>query len=134
MQDYCRDVYKEENHKCKRRSKDYYDDVYENRHGRDQYKHQYRIDRYDIIRGGPKEKHCSLGDKSFYAELEKLYSSMVAVDVQDMPYFTVEIDVQDLQDLPTKIIDDLELSDIHLIEKYILDKEEREAQGWKNVL
>ena len=53
---------------------------------------------------------------------------MGAVDVQDMPYFTVEVDVEDLQDLPTKIIDELELLDIHLIEKYILDKEEREAQ------
>ena len=42
---------------------------------------------------------------------------MVAVDVQDIPYFTDEVDVQDLQDLPTKIIDELELSDICLIEK-----------------
>ena len=50
------------------------------------------------------------------------------VDVQDIPYFTVEVDVQDLQDLPTKIIDELELSDIHLIEEYILNKEEMEAQ------
>ena len=90
-----------------------------------------RNDRYDIIRGRPKEKHCTHGDKrcdSFYAELEELYSSMVIVDVQDIPYFTVEVDVQDLQDLPTKIIDELELSDIHLIEKDILDKEEIEAQ------
>ena len=46
---------------------------------------------------------------------------MAAVDVQDIPYFTVEVDVQDLQHLPTKSIDKLELSDIHLIEKYILD-------------
>ena len=53
---------------------------------------------------------------------------MVAIDVQDIPYFTVEVDVQNVQDLPTKIIDELELSDIHLIEKYILDKEEMEAQ------
>ena len=45
-----------------------------------------------------------------------------------MPYFTVEVDMQDLQDLPTKIIDELELSDICLIEKYILDKEDIEAQ------
>ena len=53
---------------------------------------------------------------------------MVAVDVQDIPYFTDEVDVQDLQDLPTKSIHELELSDIHSMEKYILDKEEREAQ------
>ena len=53
---------------------------------------------------------------------------MVAVDVQDISYFTVEVDVQDLQDLPTKIIDELELSDICLIDKYILEKEEIEAQ------
>ena len=45
-----------------------------------------------------------------------------------MPYFTFEVNVQDVQDLPTKIIDELKLSDIHLIEKYILDKEEIEAQ------
>ena len=36
--------------------------------------------------------------------------------------------MQDLHDLPTKIIDELELSDIHLIEKYILEEEEIEAQ------
>ena len=64
----------------------------------------------------------------FTQSLKKLYSSMGAVDVQDIPYFIDEVDVQDLQDLPTKIVDELELSDIHLIEQYILDKEEREAQ------
>ena len=36
--------------------------------------------------------------------------------------------MQDLHDLPTKIIDELKLSDIYLIEKYILDKEDVEAQ------
>ena len=61
-------------------------------------------------------------------EIQDLPYSTVAVDVQDLPYFTVEVDVQDLQDLPTKIIDELELSDICLIEKYILDKEEIEFQ------
>ena len=61
-------------------------------------------------------------------EMQDLSYSTVAVDVQDMPYFTVEVDAQDLQDLPTKIIDELELSDIHLIEKCILDREEIEAQ------
>ena len=50
------------------------------------------------------------------------------VDVQDIPYFTEEVDVQDLQDFPTNLVDELELSDIHLIEQYILDKEERDAQ------
>ena len=50
------------------------------------------------------------------------------VDVQDIPYFTVGIDVQDLHNLPTNIVDELELSDICLIEQYILDKEEMEAQ------
>ena len=50
------------------------------------------------------------------------------VDVQDIPCFTVEVDVQDLHNLPTKVIDELELSDIHLIEQYIQDKEEKEAQ------
>ena len=117
--DYCRDVYEEENHKYKRRYRDYYEDVYEDRHSRDKYKYQYKNDRYDKIKGRPKEKPCSHGDKncdSFYSELEELYSSTVAVDVQDIPYFTVEVDVQDLHNLPTKIIDELELSDIHLIE------------------
>ena len=61
-------------------------------------------------------------------EIQDLPYSTVAVDVQDLPYFTIEVDVQDLQDLPTKIIDKLELSDICLIEKYILDKEEIEFQ------
>ena len=65
---------------------------------------------------------------SFYSELKKLYSSTVAVDVQDIPYFTVVIDVQDLHNLPTNIVDELELSDIHLIEQYILNKEEMDAQ------
>ena len=41
---------------------------------------------------------------------------------------TVAADVQDLHNLPTNIVDELELSDIHLIEQYILDKEEMEAQ------
>ena len=36
--------------------------------------------------------------------------------------------MQDLHNLSTKIIDELELSDICLIEQYILDKEEKEAQ------
>ena len=40
----------------------------------------------------------------------------------------MSVDVQDLHNLPTKIIDGLELSDICLIEQYILDKEEKEAQ------
>ena len=38
------------------------------------------------------------------------------------------MDEQDLCDLPTKIIDELELSGIHLTERHILDKEEIEAQ------
>ena len=50
------------------------------------------------------------------------------VELQDLPCKTVEVDVKGLQDLPTKIIDELELSDICLIEKYILDKEEIEFQ------
>ena len=37
-QDYCRDVYKEENHKYKRRSRDYCEDAYEDRYDRDEYK------------------------------------------------------------------------------------------------
>ena len=61
-------------------------------------------------------------------EIQDLPYSTVAVDVQDLPYYTVEVDVQDLQDLLTKIIDELELSDISLIEKYILDEEEIEFQ------
>ena len=48
-------------------------------------------------------------------EMQDLSYSTVAVDVQDMPYFTVQVDVQDLHDLPSKIIDELELSDICLI-------------------
>ena len=129
--DYCRDVCKEENHKYKRRSRIYYEDVYKDRHGRDKYKHQCKNDRYDIIRDRLKGKPCSCSDKScdsFYLELEELYTGTVVVDVQDIPYFTVEVNVQDLHNFPTKVIDELELSDIHLIEKYILDKEEMEAQ------
>ena len=38
-----------------RRSRDYYDDVYENRHGRDKYICQFRNDKYDKIRGRPKK-------------------------------------------------------------------------------
>ena len=34
LQEYSRDVYKKENHKYKRRSRDYYEDAYEDRHGR----------------------------------------------------------------------------------------------------
>ena len=84
----------------------------------DKYEHQFRNDNYDIIRGMPKEKPCSLGDQScdsFYSELEKWYSSGVAIDVQD------------LHNLPTNIVDGLELSDIHLVEQYILEKEEMET-------
>ena len=112
---YCRDVSKEENHKYKRRSRNYYADIYEDRHGRDEYKHQYRDDKYDKIRERLKEKHCSCSYRScgsFYSELEELYSGTIAVDVQDIPYFTVEVDVQDLHNLPTKVID--ELVDPHL--------------------
>ena len=85
----------------------------------DKYECQFRNDNYDIIRGRPKEKSCSHGDKScdsFYSELKKWYSSRVAVNVQD------------LHNLPTNIIDELELSDICLIEQYILEKEEMETQ------
>ena len=42
--------------------------------------------------------------------------------------------MQDLHNLPTKIIDEIELSDIHLIEQYILDKEEKEAQEMKECI
>ena len=103
----------------------------------DKYEYQFRNDRYEIIRGRPKEKPCSHGDQSFdncYLELKKLYSSTVAVDVQNIPYFTVGIDVQDLHNLPTNIVDELELSDIHLIEQYILNKEEMEAQEMKECI
>ena len=80
--------------------------------------------------GNGKELIESIEEIDVYdmVEMQDLSYSTVAVDVQNMPYFTVEVDVQDLQDVPTKIIDELELSDIHLIEKYILDKEEIEAQ------
>ena len=83
----------------------------------DKYECQFRNDNYDIIRGRPKEKFCSCGDQScdsFYSELRKWYSSRVAVNVQD------------LHNLPTNIVDELELSGICLIEQYILDKEEME--------
>ena len=73
-QDYCRDVYKEESYKYKRRFRDYYEDIYENKHGMDKYECQFRNDRYEIIRGRPKEKPCSHSDQSydsFYSELEK---------------------------------------------------------------
>ena len=36
--------------------------------------------------------------------------------------------MQDLHNLPTNIVDELELSDIGLIEQYILEKEEMETQ------
>ena len=45
-----------------------------------------------------------------------------------MPYFTDEVNVQYLHNLPTNIVDELELSDICLIEQYILEKEEMETQ------
>ena len=35
-------MHKEENHKYKRRSRDYYEDVYEDRYNRDEYENQYR--------------------------------------------------------------------------------------------
>ena len=84
----------------------------------DKYECQFRNDRYEIIRGRPKEKPCS-GDyqscDSFDSELKKLYSN------------TVVVDGQDLHNLPTNIVDELELSDICLIEQYILEKEEMET-------
>ena len=110
---------REEHHKYKRRSRDYYEDIYENRHSMDKYECQFRNDNYDIIKGRPKEKSCPCSDQScdsFYSELKKWYSSTVALDVQDV------------HNLPTNIVDELELSDIHLIEQYIWDKEEMEAQ------
>ena len=97
----------------------------------DKYEHQFRNDRYEIIRGRPKEKPCSWGYQScdsFYSIPKKLYSSTVAVDVQDMPYFTDEVNVQDLHNVPTNIVNELELSDIHVKEQYILEKEEMETQ------
>ena len=60
--------------------------------------------------------------------LEELCSDTIVVDVQNVPYFPVKIDVQNLHNLLAKIIDELEVSDIHLIEQYILEKEEKEAQ------
>ena len=59
--------------------RDYYEDSYEDRHGRDKYKHQCRNDRYDKIRGRPKEKPCPQRDKnggSSYSELEELYKKL----------------------------------------------------------
>ena len=85
----------------------------------DKYECQFRNDNCDIIRGRLKEKSCSGGDPScdsFYSELKKWYSSRVAIGVQD------------LHNLPTYIVDGLALSDIHLIEQYILEKEEMETQ------
>ena len=85
----------------------------------DKYECQFRNENYDIIRGRPKEKSCSHGDQncdSFYSEHEKWNSSRVAVNVQD------------LHNLPINIVDELEWSDIHFIEQYILEKEEMETQ------
>ena len=130
-QDYCRDVYKGESHKYKRRSRNHYEDIYEERHVRDKNKHQYINDKYDKIRDSKKERPCSCsenGCNSFYSELEKVYSSTVTVDVQDIPFVTDEVNVKDLHDLPTNIIEELELSDICVIEEYILEKEDIEAQ------
>ena len=45
------------------RSRDYYEDIYENRHGMDKYECQFRNDRYEIIRGRPKEIPCSHSDQ-----------------------------------------------------------------------
>ena len=62
-----------ENRKYKRRSRDYHEnrceDGYVNEYNdsyrdRNKYKHQYRNDRYDKIRGRPKEKPWSHGDKN----------------------------------------------------------------------
>ena len=55
---------RKKNHKYKRRSRDYYKDAYEEDGcARDKYKHQYRNERYEKIRGRPKEKPCPHGDK-----------------------------------------------------------------------
>ena len=86
--DYYRNVYKMENHKYKRRSRDYHEnrceDGYVNEYNdsyrdRNKYKHQYRNDRYDKIRSRLKEKPCSHGDKncdSSHSELEELYKTL----------------------------------------------------------
>ena len=53
-----------------------YNDSYRDRN---KYKHQYRNDRYDKIRGRLKEKPCSHGDTkcdSSYSELEELYKTL----------------------------------------------------------
>ena len=55
LQDYCRDVYKEENHKYKRRSRDYYEDAYKDRYNRNKYKHQYRNESYNLSRDKSRE-------------------------------------------------------------------------------
>ena len=47
-----------DNHKYKRRPRDYYEDAYEDRHCRDKYKHQYRDDSYDSIRSKSRERGC----------------------------------------------------------------------------
>ena len=81
-----------ENHKYKIRFRDYHEkkceDGYVNEYNdscrdRNKYKHKYRNDRYDKIRGRPKEKLCSHGDKncdSSYSELEELYQNIATDD------------------------------------------------------
>ena len=78
-----------ENHKYKRRSRDYHENgcedsyvngYYDSYRDRNKYKHQYRNDRCDKIRGRPKEKPCSHDDKncdSSYSELEELYKTLL---------------------------------------------------------
>ena len=72
LRDYHRDVYKEDNHKYKRRSRVYYGDAYEDRHDRDKYKHQYRNESYNLGRDISREKQCECNARKnpYFSKLE----------------------------------------------------------------
>ena len=81
-QDYCRDVYKEENHKYKRRSRNYYEDAYEDRHDRDKYKHQYRNESYNLGRDRSREKQheCNARKTPYFSKLELVNNTIQKLD------------------------------------------------------
>ena len=88
--------YKKENHKYKRRSRDYHEDRCADRYvtnyndsyiDRNKYKHQDGNDKYDKIIGRPKEKLCLHGDKncdSSYSELEILYKTLPPMTLEEV--------------------------------------------------
>ena len=74
-----KDKYREENHKYKRRSRDYYyEDVYEDRHDRDKYKHQYRNESYNLGKDRSREEQheCNARKTPYFSKLELINSTI----------------------------------------------------------